>query len=181
MHDAAPCPSRAQPPIDSVSELCVRCGVCCTGLLYQNGTLEPDQVALAAELGMETFTTPDGALRFRLGCPRLAGTVCSVYDRERPRICGQFFCALAKGMAKGEIPEPEAHARVTSVRELIDTLKAAMEPGETFAAAIQRAPQSPRLGLALVAVQLFLDRHFRSDGDNFWIEPKASPSREATA
>jgi len=33
-------------------------------------------------------------------CPKLVGTKCSIHDKERPKICVEYFCNKGKGKGK---------------------------------------------------------------------------------
>src|SRR5688500_2967630 len=73
------------------SALCTQCGLCCTGALHKAAVLDPDEIADARALGLPILDREKPG--FALPCPRLDGTVCTIYA-SRPRVCGRYKCQL---------------------------------------------------------------------------------------
>jgi Fe-S-cluster containining protein len=96
------------------SALCLACGLCCAGAFYDLVPLDPDELDHAAKLRLPLFDR-EPLLSFRLPCPRLDGTACTVYA-ERPRECARFACELLKAYRHGEVELDEAVARVGEAR-----------------------------------------------------------------
>ena len=86
----------------SGSDLCLQCGLCCNGVLHSRAILVPADLPLADELGLDVFNDAKGCA-FRLPCPRFQDGKCSVYDRQRPHICGAYQCALLKKYLSDQI------------------------------------------------------------------------------
>jgi hypothetical protein len=99
-------------PRDAIDEsaLCLACGLCCAGAFYDLVPLDPDELDHARQLRLP-LADREPLLTFRLPCPRLDGTACTVYA-ERPRECARFACELLKAYRHGEVELPEAVERV---------------------------------------------------------------------
>ncbi len=114
------------------SGLCVACGLCCQGVLHDLVPLDEDELDRAARLALPVVESPH-RIAFRLPCPRLDGTRCTVYP-ERPRTCASYACETLRAYGAGEIEEAEALARIAALRRLDAEVKGA--EGEARAAAI---------------------------------------------
>ncbi|HSO00178.1 MAG TPA: YkgJ family cysteine cluster protein [Candidatus Nanopelagicales bacterium] len=109
------------------SDVCVACGLCCTGLLFDLAPLEEPELALAGKLRLPLVRTPMYDA-FRLPCPRQEGAVCGVYA-TRPKVCGSYECGLLQRYVAGEVPLDEALARVTRIREAAADLRGRVPAG----------------------------------------------------
>lgn len=160
-------------PVDDAiaSALCTQCGLCCTGALHNFAVLGSDEIDHARALGLRLRT--DGKPGFALPCSKLRGSCCSIYD-QRPRVCGKFKCALLIGMEAGSIGFDDASNTVAGARRLFEHVHSLLPDGTTIpmARSLIEAPPSAevdsddrspqlRLKLAITALSLFLDRHFR--------------------
>lgn len=105
------------------STLCLACGLCCTGLLFDIAPLEADELDRAERLGLPLARTPhrDG---FALPCPRQRGSACTVYA-ERPRICASYACGLLRAYRAGAVDPREALERVARLKALADEVRKA--------------------------------------------------------
>ena len=170
--------------------LCTQCGLCCTGALHDHAVLDPDEVERARALGLTLRT--EGRPGFALPCPKLSGTCCSIYG-ERPRVCARFECALLERVNAGSIDPEVAASLVAEARRLAGSVVEHLPPGMTIPAARDQnerqgvggpaagPPLEMRLRLAITALSLFLDRHFRktSEGPLLWLEPIAHDRPDA--
>ena len=109
------------PQVDSPAQsLCVACGLCCDGTLYERAPIKPDDdpVRLAAAafvpqaLGDRQF--------FQQPCHHLHHRVCQLYRDWRPNICHSFRCRLLSQLDAGEIGIEAARALVTGTTRLAD-------------------------------------------------------------
>ncbi|MCF0073223.1 YkgJ family cysteine cluster protein [Dyadobacter sp. CY261] len=99
-----------------VSDLCVSCGMCCDGTLFNTARIQDDKDRkLADSLDLITGGQED-KLYFKMPCPHFAGC-CSIYDRNRPQICSMFFCNPLKKFQRGEQGFLEATQQVRSLQE----------------------------------------------------------------
>ena len=96
--------------------MCLSCGLCCDGSLYEIVGLYPDEVPVMTRLGLPIRQHGDDAF-MTLGCAALDHTACTIYP-ERPRRCARFVCNLLAALNVGEVSLSEAHATVTMAKEL---------------------------------------------------------------
>ncbi len=165
----------AAPASPQSSDLCLSCGLCCDGAIFDQAGLEPGELGLAAE-GLE-LVEQDGRTFFRLGCPCLNGTACQIYGR-RPAICSAFRCPLLRRLDSGDIDLPGALATVGEARRLADRADRLNDRTENRSNARQRwreqfgamigsggceSGSDPAWLLAMTALNRFLDRHFRKE------------------
>ncbi|MXO70793.1 YkgJ family cysteine cluster protein [Alteraurantiacibacter buctensis] len=99
------------------TNICVACGICCDGHLFDHARMYPGEQPLCASLGMGTEERDDGEGRFLLPCPRHGAEGCTVYDR-RPTTCRTFRCRLLKDHEAGAISGDEALAVIGKVHAL---------------------------------------------------------------
>ncbi len=158
---------RAVTTDDALSQLCLRCGLCCDGNLFTQVPLAAAEVADARRRGLTIAARPDGGDALRQRCDALTGTRCKIYD-ERPASCRRYHCMLHAALAADEVSlasalalVDEAHARLTAL--------AAELPADADAA-MQRARRAVRDGLATDAARealqraaAHLGRHFHRD------------------
>jgi Fe-S-cluster containining protein len=144
------------------SRLCTSCGLCCTGALHDEATLNWDEIEPAAAIGLpvrQGTTQPS----FALPCPKLEGATCTIYG-VRPRVCARYACRLLEQVREGRTLQ-SALPVVAEARRLAAELAEALPPGTLFPAA--RAALEAGTGPAPVqlrsfAFNHFLDRHFRN-------------------
>ena len=120
-----------RPPADgegvtSGEQLCLACGLCCDGTLFNHVKLGPrDDVSKLKALGMPVAIsraqTP--VTHFRQPCAALcADRICRVYA-DRPLQCRSFECGVFKAAAAGRIEFPVALRLVKSARRQADHLR----------------------------------------------------------
>jgi hypothetical protein len=106
---------------NEVSDLCVSCGMCCDGTLFDKAFVRnAADRKIADDLGMETFEA-NGRLSFRLPCP-LFSACCTVYAVQRPNVCSAFFCPPIKRYKGGEQTFEESEQQVLALHEHRDKL-----------------------------------------------------------
>jgi hypothetical protein len=168
-----------KPPIKNdkeLSQICVTCGFCCSGVLYDQAPLEDEEADFARSIGLDVGPIPGsdtGRLRFKQPCPHLCGTACSIYGRRRPNICSRFFCELAAKFDRGEITQAESISKVRRAQKLLLAIEPLLLPGETWPMARARwfanrnkAPENldaAQFQVLMTALNFFLDRHFRKE------------------
>ena len=157
------------------SALCTECGLCCTGALHNFAVLDPEEIDYARSIGLTLRTK--GKPGFALPCPKLSGSCCSIYG-ERPKVCRRYKCALLNGLEAGLIGFDAAATTVAGARQLFDQVHSLLPEGMTIpmARAMCEAPPTTKvdagdrssempLRLAITALSLFLDRHFRKHSE----------------
>jgi len=105
-------------PTPNGSNLCLECALCCDGSIFPKARLQPQDLEFARSLGLtlnETGDTP----AFDQPCHLLHGKACSIYDRERPQVCGTFRCELLKHYLAGEVDFETALDAVQTAHALL--------------------------------------------------------------
>lgn len=97
---------------DQLSEICTQCGMCCDGTLFRTAKIkDEDDQNLAQYLGLTTVHTPEGKRFFQLPCHHFHHC-CTIYDQNRPTICGAYFCEPLKKFKKGDLSFEEAQTTI---------------------------------------------------------------------
>ncbi len=90
--------------------LCLTCGLCCDGTLFQVVPVTP---AEAARLEGRV-TLSDDRSKLLQGCRALDGCACGVYA-DRPTTCRVFKCLVLAQLDEGKLSEADAHAAIEDV------------------------------------------------------------------
>ncbi|WP_310468226.1 YkgJ family cysteine cluster protein [Sphingomonas sp.] len=163
----------APPP--NGSALCLDCALCCHGVLHDRADLEAEEVDQMRALGIEIERTGDDA-SFILPCPKVAGTVCTIYD-QRPSCCSGYRCGLLDNYTSGRITRDTALSYVAEAKRLLQLLGETLPPGQSLRAAraewrsgemLRRAQAADGEGrrtgglnqLNMTVLGRLLDRHF---------------------
>jgi hypothetical protein len=131
----------------SLSTLCLACGHCCDGTLFRFVPLSPDEADDLFDRGLPVFQRR-GQLVMPLGCSKLEGRCCSLYD-ARPQGCRRFVCVLGQRLEAGQISLPDALDVVTELDAALAHLDALVPPGP--GSALRRAYEAfedPRVSLS---------------------------------
>ena len=151
--------------------LCVSCGMCCDGTLFDYvETLEEERVPLSALFTLRPG--PKGPV-FDQPCPHNRDRCCTIYQ-NRPATCRKYRCKTLLALESGEVGGAEAARRVTEAILARDGVAKMLEPDETLSAARERraalagdpsrSPGALVFVLKLTALDLLLDRYFRKPG-----------------
>lgn len=97
--------------------ICVGCGFCCDGTLFQHGKLSAQELADFRETKLNVDESANGA-RFRQPCIFFTGRCCSIYDR-RFAVCRSFRCKLLRRLEAGEIGFEEADKAIEQAKRLL--------------------------------------------------------------
>ena len=117
-------------PTPKPGSLCLQCGICCDGTLFNAVELQPgDSATRLTALGLRLRKS--GAKdRFQQPCSALKGCRCDIY-RDRPTYCRQFRCRVLIQLGDGEISFDTALRLVRSARRKAAKISALMsELGE---------------------------------------------------
>lgn len=161
---------------DSSGDLCTKCGICCSGVLFDNVPVAPDEAERLSALGF-VLDEAKGEMSFKLGCAMLCERRCTVYE-QRPARCRKYRCALLEKYEAGEIGFEPASELVDQALELIEAVRPYAERqgrrraagslwSRCFAewhsldAEARAAPENARHMLDLTRLNMLLDRHFR--------------------
>ena len=171
---AMPC----SPP--NLSDLCVSCGLCCSGAVFSHAKLSDADKNVLARCGVSAGDSMYNDDRMHLPCRFLEGTACSIYDRGRPKICGEYMCKLVRELEAGEIALAEAKQVTAQARQLLEDATQGLPPGTDITTGAKALleddlPNGPeraelmRARLAYVALQTFIDKRIRTK-DQKWIQ-----------
>lgn len=122
-------------PGDAIAkQLCLKCGLCCNGVIFRDVELQPaDNAARLQSLGLPVRTprTAAGQEKFPQPCAALDGCRCRIYA-DRPTYCQQFECALFKAVRAGRVEAPAALRLIRTTRDRAErVLRLLHELGDT--------------------------------------------------
>jgi uncharacterized protein len=105
--------------MDLGSDLCLRCGICCRGVLDPDALLDEDERPKAERYALTIVDKYAGQAVFGLPCNRHdhATNGCTIYD-TRFRVCRRYACDLLRTLREGGIGLNDAQRIATSVRDL---------------------------------------------------------------
>jgi len=117
--------SSTSPGDFAAQDLCLKCGLCCNGVIFADVKLPPtDDAARLRSLGLSVFI-PHSALRtphLNQPCVALEGCRCRIYA-ERPQYCRQFECLLLKSVKAGGTPPATASRTISQARERAEKVR----------------------------------------------------------
>lgn len=154
---------------DDGSSLCVSCGLCCGGLLFERAKAYPVELDALAANGMAVTDEDRGKTYFRLPCRHLRDTACSIYE-GRFTTCRKYSCKLLDDVKAGLVGGQEARQRVGEAKALAARV-AERAPELLMAESRYRflrlgpgksAPDAFNFVTA-IALDRFLDRYFRKN------------------
>lgn len=103
-----------------VSDLCKKCGFCCDGTLFEKArTHNKDTKAF---LTLDKFELIEGGKFFKQPCSYF-NECCSVYDKEKPTICGKFYCQQIFKLRSSEITFEEVESNIYKLHACKNQLK----------------------------------------------------------
>ena len=111
---------------DDSNSLCLECGLCCNGVIFANGQLQPeDDGEHLRFLGLKFEPNRQSQIvnrKFVQPCAALDCCRCKIYS-ERPRYCRQFECLLLKSVKAGGTDMPEALRVIRTARQRVEKVK----------------------------------------------------------
>jgi Fe-S-cluster containining protein len=132
----------------SRSELCLSCGLCCKGLIFNRVAVRPDETEMAEDLELHCFPSGDGKFAIRLPCPLFKGERCSIYS-NRFDACKKYRCDLLKRLIIGDLSLLESKRMVIKTKNIMSSISQRMtnieqlninpEPHEDFRQRIIKA------------------------------------------
>lgn len=90
--------------------LCLTCGMCCDGTMFQVVAVTPEE---AARLEGQVELTADRS-KLVQGCRALSGCKCGVYE-QRPAVCRAFKCLVLASLEEGKLSQAEAQEAIADV------------------------------------------------------------------
>jgi len=108
------------------SQLCLECGLCCNGVIFARGQLQPgDDVARLKSLGLRLAArsrSPAADRKFIQPCAAFDGSRCNIYC-ERPQYCREFECLLLENVQAGRLESKAALRIIRTARQKADKVK----------------------------------------------------------
>jgi Fe-S-cluster containining protein len=132
--------------------LCLSCGFCCDGTLFDRVPLVETEVAALAPV----LHVAPGAHHARQPCPALDGRACRVYG-DRPLTCRRFRCLLLEAHEADEVSLAGAVEIVDATRAL--RAKVAEALGVVDAGTVVEAARAPGVPREAAEALERLDRH----------------------
>ncbi len=112
--------------LTATNPLCLECGLCCNGVIFANGQLQPDDDAPQLQsLGLVLVTTgkeKTGGRKFAQPCAALEGCRCRIYA-DRPKYCREFECLLLQRVNAGRIEPAVARGIIRTARRRADDVR----------------------------------------------------------
>lgn len=104
--------------------ICTSCGLCCDGSIFKRARVFPDEnAALFETLDLQILHLKDGRRCFLLPCRHLQGSICSIYEKTRPRKCSEFRCKLLERFYNQDISYKDACEVVINAVEHVRQVK----------------------------------------------------------
>lgn len=105
-------------PIEDASqELCVACGLCCDGTLFEWAGLALEDTPEQLRSSDIRCSQDSAQRRFDLPCHHHQQRRCTIYRAWRPRVCGSFKCQLLRRLESGEVSAEQALAIVEKTNQ----------------------------------------------------------------
>ena len=112
-------------PVSDSNRLCLKCGLCCNGVIFADVELEPeDNVKDLEALGLAIHNQKSKIKnpKFFQPCSMLEGCRCRIYA-DRPKYCREFECVLLKSVRRGTLDESGALRLIRRARAGCDEVK----------------------------------------------------------
>ena len=164
--------------------ICIKCGFCCDGTLFQHAHLDPGERGhLPEKIDQNSFTEEEKDF-FMLPCGYFSEK-CTIYDRQRANLCASYRCQLLKDFAEGKVELSDALQIVSEAMEMRAELfeqykrisgdsrklyfrQLLQELGKLQKAASEKEPLRMEYEILLARCNIFealLIKHIRSAGD----------------
>lgn len=132
-----------------LSEICLSCGMCCDGTLFGKAKIKDE----ADKKRVEAFDLIVSDTQFfDLPCHHFKGK-CSIYEQQRPNICGAYLCKPLKQLKAGEINRQAAQVIIDKALSLKALFEEEQKHFPEFAAQsvfyIRQVLFAPKQGQAL--------------------------------
>jgi hypothetical protein len=109
--------NKADTNLTSEQEICIKCGICCDGTLFNYAVLKKGEKEFLPKLLKKKYILTETGEAFKLPCPYF-DKKCTIYDKEKPHVCSSFRCQLLKNLSKGKIDKVDAEQVVKNAMKL---------------------------------------------------------------
>ncbi len=174
-------PTSDEPAAITDTAPCVGCGLCCDGTLYERARAERYEEERLVQCGLKV-SNDSGQGYFGLPCHFFESGRCGIYD-DRFTKCRTFRCKLLRGYQSGTISRSEAMEKVRHAMALRSAVEAeepsAVQVAErkSLRSELGKTRRRPALLLKLMALDYYLDRHFRNKNPQV-VQDASAPSRD---
>lgn len=107
--------------MDPEQLICVGCGFCCDGTLFNHAVLDLGQKGNLPEKIEEQYFLLNAKEYFKLPCLYFDGK-CTIYDQKKANICSRFRCQLLNYFADKNLSKDDALSIIQSSKNLRDEL-----------------------------------------------------------
>jgi len=111
---------------DDSNPLCLECGLCCNGVIFARGQLQPgEDIPRMRALGLRVALrgrAPAAGRKFLQPCSAFDGARCAIYC-ERPRYCREFECLLLKQVRAGRLETRAALRVIRTARQRAERVR----------------------------------------------------------
>lgn len=133
---------------DDAPSICIGCGLCCDGSLFDHLAVsdETDLGWPLRSMGVEIIVEADPPV-FALPCPAVHEGRCTVFHQHRPRACEQFACDLLVAERAGHVTRGDALATISATLALRDAARRGAGGREALHEAVRAHFRAPADGL----------------------------------
>ncbi len=124
MPDALPPPPDALD--ETISAVCLACGLCCRGAIYTHVEIVGDEIPFAEGLGL-TILLENGKTYFQEPPRCFQNQQCTIYE-QRFGTCRTYQCQLLQKLRAGTIGRDKALEIVTDLRQRFDDIVEHLDP-----------------------------------------------------
>jgi len=108
---------------DEATELCLACGLCCTGHLFSWVRLKATELTPLEKLGLKVIRNDPRQRGFTQPCPMWTGN-CTIYDHhDYPRGCDSYKCKLLRELLDESVELDQALRVVKQAKAKIRSLE----------------------------------------------------------
>ncbi len=96
-------------------KICLSCGFCCDGTLFDKASLRPGEKGTLPEKMEENYFQNELGEFFHLPCHYFSGK-CTIYNQKKAHICSAFRCRLLGDSARETITVDEVTTIISNVK-----------------------------------------------------------------
>lgn len=154
-------------------DICISCGFCCDRTLFDVAKLDAEEILRGKFIDLETHI--DGNRFFKLPCPYF-DQKCTIYDQDKPNICGKFKCQLLRATINGESSKEDTLKTIANAKNLRDELLADYQQltknqltfRELYLRSLKEEeqhndPELKKIYYRVTLLEILLAKHFKSD------------------
>ncbi|NBB22956.1 hypothetical protein GVN20_26605 [Runella sp. CRIBMP] len=105
----------------SEQQICIKCGLCCDGTLFEHAALQAGEHGSLPEKIVDNYRKLKDEEVFLLPCHYFDGK-CTIYDQKKAVVCSAFRCQLLKDFSMGQISKDNADKIVSDALKFRDEI-----------------------------------------------------------